>query len=107
MLEISVEEVHRRVEAGEPLHLLDVRELDEVSICGLPGAEHISMLELFGGLRQTSAPKEAEIVIFCHTGQRSYEAARYLRLQGYPNAFSMAGGIDAWSVRIDPGVVRY
>jgi rhodanese-related sulfurtransferase len=107
MLEISVDEVHRRLQAGEPLHLLDVRELDEVSICGLPGAEHISMLELFGGLTETSAPKDAEIVIFCHTGQRSFEAARYLRLQGYSNALSMAGGIDAWSMRIDPTVARY
>jgi rhodanese-related sulfurtransferase len=107
MLEISVDEVHRRLEAREPLHLLDVREPEELSICALPGAEHISMLELFGGLTRTSAPKEAEIVIFCHTGQRSYEAARYLRLQGYPKALSMAGGIDAWAVRIDPSVARY
>ncbi|MHC4931641.1 MAG: rhodanese-like domain-containing protein [Planctomycetota bacterium] len=47
------------------------------------------------------------MVIFCHTGQRSFEAARYLRLQGYSNALSMAGGIDAWSMRIDPTVARY
>ena len=107
MLEITVEEVRRRQEAGEPLHLLDVREPEELSICGLPDAEHISMLELFGGLKRTSAPQDAEIIVFCHTGERSLEAARYLRLQGYPGALSMAGGIDAWAVRIDPSVARY
>ena len=107
MLEISVEEVRDRVERGEAIHLLDVREPEEVAICTLPGAEHIPMLPLFAGLRVPSAAPDAEIVVYCHHGIRSFEAAQFLRLLGYRNARSLAGGIDAWSSRADPSMPRY
>jgi len=107
MVEITVDEVKRRLDAGEPLHLLDVREAEEVSICALPGAEHIPMLDLFLGTSKTAAPPGTEIVVYCHHGIRSFEAAQLLRMQGFANARSMAGGIEAWAARFAPEMPRY
>ena len=107
MIEIQVEEVKRRLDAGEKLHLLDVREAEEVEICALPGAEHIPMLDLFLGTARTAAPAGAEIVVYCHHGIRSFEAAQMLRMQGFSKARSMAGGIEAWASRFDPTMARY
>ncbi len=107
MIEITVEEVKRRLDGGEALHLLDVREAEEVSICALPGAEHIPMLDLFLGTSKTAAPPGSEIVVYCHHGIRSFEAAQLLRRQGYLRARSMAGGIEAWAARFDPTMARY
>ncbi|MHC4547695.1 MAG: rhodanese-like domain-containing protein [Planctomycetota bacterium] len=104
---ISVGEVKGKLDRGEELHLLDVREADEVATCSLPRAEHIPMLQLFMGLQRPQVGPEAEIIVFCHHGVRSEEAASYLRLQGYENARSMAGGIDAWAAEVDPSMPRY
>ena len=107
MFEISVEEVKRKLDAGEPVHLIDVREAEELEICRLDGAEHIPMMSLFTGIQQTEAPADACIVVFCHLGIRSREAAHYLRLNGHPNALSMTGGVTAWSHRVDPTLPTY
>ncbi len=107
MIEISVEEVKRRLDGGEALHLLDVREPEEVEICALPGSEHIPMLDLFLGTAKTAAPPGTEVVVYCHHGIRSYEAAQLLRMQGFSKARSMAGGIEAWAARFDPTMARY
>jgi rhodanese-related sulfurtransferase len=105
--EITVEEVRAKLDRKEPVHLVDVREPEELAICSLPGAEHIPMMDLFLGVRQPSADRGAEVVVLCHHGIRSYEAAAFLRMQGYANAVSMAGGIDAWAARVDRAMPRY
>jgi rhodanese-related sulfurtransferase len=107
MLEITVEEVERRLDAGEAIHLLDVREPEEIAICALPDAEHIPMLQLFLGVQRTTAAQDDEVVIVCHHGIRSLEAARFLRRQGFEKAVSMAGGVAAWAQRIDPSFPTY
>ena len=107
MLEITVEEVKRKLDAGEAIHLLDVREPEEVATCALPGAEHIPMLHLFLGVQRTTAAQEDEVVIYCHHGIRSLEAAQFLRRQGFERAVSMAGGVAACSERIDPSLPTY
>jgi len=107
MLEITPAEVKAKLDAGEPVHLLDVREETELAICALEGAEHIPMMSLFLGLRKTTAAQDAELVVLCHTGIRSLEAAQFLRMQGFESAKSLAGGIDAWSIEIDPAIPRY
>jgi rhodanese-related sulfurtransferase len=107
MLEITPEEVKAKLDAGEALHLLDVRERHELEICALEGAEHIPMMSLFLGLKKTVAAQDAEIVVLCHTGIRSLEAAQFLKMQGFENAKSLAGGIDAWAVSIDSSLARY
>lgn len=107
MDEITVEEVRAKLERGEPVHVLDVREAEELALCPFPGAEHIPMMDLFTGMRRTVAGPGAEIVVLCHHGIRSYEAAAFLRMQGFANAVSMAGGVEAWAERVDPSMPRY
>jgi len=107
MLEITPEEVKAALDAGESLHLIDVREEHEVRICALDGAEHIPMMSLFLGLQKTEAAQDAPVVVICHHGIRSLEATQFLQIQGFENVKSMAGGIEAWSARIDPNVPRY
>jgi rhodanese-related sulfurtransferase len=107
MLEIDADEVKAKLDRGERVVLLDVREPMELAICRLEGAEHIPMLQLFLGLMAPSAAPDDEIVVFCHHGIRSLEAARHLRQKGFARARSLAGGIDAWAERIDPTLPRY
>lgn len=104
MGEISPAEVKERLDS---LHLIDVREQQELAICSLEGAEHIPMMSLFLGLTKTEAPQDAEIVVFCHHGVRSLEAMQFLAMQGFENVKSMAGGIDRWSLEVDSSVPRY
>jgi len=57
--------------------------------------------------RLAELDREREIVVFCHHGSRSAMVVRFLRGQGFDRAINMAGGIDAWSTEVDPGVPRY
>jgi rhodanese-related sulfurtransferase len=107
VLEIGPDEVKAKLDRGERVHWLDVREPMELSICRLDGAEHIPMMQLFLGLRAPSAGPDDEIVVFCHHGIRSFEAAQYLQQRGFARARSLAGGIDAWAAAVDPSLRRY
>ncbi len=65
-------------------------------------------LSRFGEIRAERLPDTAEkLIIHCHHGMRSGRAAEYLRGLGYKNTWSLAGGIEDWSVKIDPSVPRY
>lgn len=105
MNEITVEELKRRRDAGENLVLLDVREPDEIATASVAGATHIPMGEIPG--RLSELPRGVPIAVLCHSGGRSARVTQYLEQNGYPAAVNVAGGIDAWSVRIDPAVPRY
>lgn len=105
MTEITVFDLKRRTDAGEALVLLDVREPDEIATAALPGATLIPMGEI--PARYAELPSDRPIVVLCHAGSRSARVAQFLNDNGYPNAVNLAGGIDAWSVAIDPGVPRY
>ena len=71
----------------------------------LPGATLIPMGEI--PARYAELPSDRPIVVLCHAGSRSARVAQFLNDNGYPNAVNLAGGIDAWSVAIDPSVPRY
>jgi rhodanese-related sulfurtransferase len=108
VLEITPTDLKAKLEQGDrDVHLLDVREADELAFCGLDGAQHIPMLQLFTGLQAPRAEPEAEVVVFCHHGVRSLEAAKYLRLNGFARARSLAGGLEAWADDVDPSLPRY
>ena len=107
MLEITPEEVKARLDAGDPLHLIDVREEQELAVCSLEGAEHIPMMSLFLGMKKTAAAQDASIVVVCHHGIRSLEATQFLKMQGFEDVKSMAGGVEAWAQRVDPSMPRY
>jgi rhodanese-related sulfurtransferase len=106
--EITAPEVKRKLDAGEELALIDVREAFELSQASIAGAEPVPMntvpprLQFLDGLAD-----EKLLVVFCHHGIRSLSVVSWLRQQGVENCVSMAGGIDSWSLIVDPAVKRY
>jgi adenylyltransferase/sulfurtransferase len=105
-LEISVDEVKQLLDQkpGEVL-LIDVREPFEIELCRISGAEHIPMRQIPEHVG--SLPKDKHLLIHCHHGGRSMRVTQYLRANGYEAVSNVAGGIDAWSLVIDPSVPRY
>jgi len=104
-VQISSEELQRRLAAGEAIQLLDVREVWEHEVARLEGATLIPLGELTE--RAGELDPEKPVVVYCHHGMRSYQAVVWLREQGFSLAQNLAGGIDRWSQVIDPMVVRY
>lgn len=104
-MEMTPQEVKEIMDLKEPVMLVDVREIAEVEVCSIEGARHIPMQELSDRLDELDP--EALIVLYCHHGMRSLQAAEFLRQQGFDNAFSLEGGIDAWAEEIDPEMERY
>ncbi|MGD0052979.1 MAG: rhodanese-like domain-containing protein [Vulcanimicrobiaceae bacterium] len=105
MTEISVVELKRRRDAGEPHLLLDVREPDEIATASVDGATTIPMGDV--PARLDELPTDRPIVVMCHGGRRSARVTVFLNDNGFPDAVNLAGGIDDWSERIDPAVPRY
>ena len=105
--QIQPAELKQKLDAGEPLVLLDVRNEDEYAYCRLAGSVLIPLGELMGRVEEVDAPDGALVVVYCHHGVRSLSGAAILARAGIGNAVSLAGGIDAWSLHIDPGVPRY
>jgi len=104
--EIAPEQVRELTRRGEPFTLLDVREPWEFEVARIEGARLIPMGDVPGRAHQELDPDE-HIVVYCHRGVRSMNVTAWLRQQGFEKVQSMAGGIDAWSRRIDPKVPVY
>lgn len=104
-MEIDAPELARRLTDSAPPLLLDVRTAQESAICRIDGSRLIPIQELAVRFEELSA--DDEIVVYCHHGARGTAAVEFLRGQGFRNVRSLAGGIDAWSMRIDSGVPRY
>lgn len=110
-LEVSCREVRQLLDDEQPVALIDCRREEEWETCRLEGALHVPLDELLSRADEvrevvTSAGPGATIVVYCHHGRRSLTAARLLRTEGI-EALSMRGGIDQWSLEIDPGIERY
>ncbi len=86
--------------------LIDVREPWEFSTARIEGSQPMPMGDVPSRAHQELDPDE-RLVLVCHHGQRSLNVAVWLRNQGFENAQSLRGGIDAWSAEIDPSVPRY
>jgi rhodanese-related sulfurtransferase len=104
-LEILPSEVKQRLDRGEKMMLIDVREPHEYAICHIEGAVLIPMGTIPANLQKLDSGED--VICFCHHGMRSMDVANWLRAQGVQSARSMAGGIDRWSLEIDPNVPRY
>jgi Rhodanese-related sulfurtransferase len=104
-LEISVAELQKKKKAGEPFLLIDVREPWEYETCRIEGAQLIPMRTIPANLQRLDV--DQDVICYCHHGQRSLDVAAWLRGQGIESAQSLAGGIDSWSMEIDPTVPRY
>jgi len=102
--QMSVRTLKGKLDAGEKLELIDVRGPDERAVALIPQARawdesvdrHLDAL-----------PRDTLVVFHCHKGGRSQTAAEYLRRKGFTNVHNLAGGIDAWSLEVDPAVARY
>ncbi len=106
--EITPGEVKRRIDAGERLHLIDVREPAEFALAALAGAELIPMNQVPASLSHLEArEEEGPLIVFCHHGVRSLNVVTWLRRQGIEKCQSMTGGIERWSLEIDSSVPRY
>jgi rhodanese-related sulfurtransferase len=102
---MAATELRARLVRGEMPVILDVREPEEIQIAAFAGAIAIPMGQVVARLHELD-PDE-EIVVLCHHGVRSRRIAEYLHQQGFPHVANLAGGIDAWSELVDPGVPRY
>ena len=98
-------ELAAHIQSGHTPVLLDVREPWEWNLCRLPGAILIPMRELPARLSELN--KDAETVVICHHGVRSYHAARYLETAGFVNVVNLSGGVAAWADEVDPAMPRY
>jgi rhodanese-related sulfurtransferase len=106
-VEIGVQAVAALRAEGEPFLFLDCREPDEHAIARIEGALLIPMQTLPERLADLEPHRGSRIVVHCHHGVRSLRVARFLRERGFAQAQSMAGGIEAWSLEIDPATPRY
>lgn len=103
--EIDVHALQRKLSAAEGCVLLDVREPYEVELARIEGANLIPLGQLSARLGELDRTKE--IFVLCHSGVRSAHAAGLLQAAGFARAANVIGGIDEWSVEIDPNVPRY
>jgi len=102
--EMQVEELKRRLDAGDDLFILDVREPHEYQICNL-GGYLIPLKELPNRLSELDSSRE--IVAHCKMGGRSAKAVQFLRQAGFSKVHNLAGGITAWADRVDRKVPKY
>jgi len=107
MQRLTVEDLKARLDRGERPALLDVREPFEWNIINLGayGARMIPLKELAG--RENELHREAELIVYCRSGQRSAAAAQHLISQGFRNVVNLEGGVLAWAEKIDPSLPRY
>lgn len=102
---ISATRLKERLDAGEPIRVIDIREPYELLICGLDVAEPIPMRTLPGRLSELN--RGQEIVVICRSGHRSGDVVRFLRERGFSRAYNLHGGLRAWSDEVDPAMPKY
>jgi adenylyltransferase/sulfurtransferase len=105
--QIGVRALKARLDEGSPVYLIDVRQPWEHELAALPGSVLVPLAELGDRLDELAPPKGALVVAYCHHGVRSLHAAALLTAHGVPDVASLAGGIDRWSIEIDPRLPRY
>jgi rhodanese-related sulfurtransferase len=86
--------------------LVDVRTGMERATASIEPSLHVELGELVDRAA-AEIPREADVVLYCHTGMRSAQAAMWLKANGWSRPRSLAGGIDEWSLMVDPRVPRY
>jgi sulfur-carrier protein adenylyltransferase/sulfurtransferase len=104
--EITPKELKKRLDAGEKVVLLDIREPHELAICTLANTAHIPMGDLMERLSELEKYRSQDIVVYCRSGNRSDSCAEFLRDQGF-SGLNLTGGILAWSDQIDSSIRKY
>jgi adenylyltransferase/sulfurtransferase len=103
--EIEPSELSKRMAAGEPIHLIDVREPHEMQISTLADADSIPLGSM--ATRMAELDDTEEIVLFCRTGTRSTRALHLLTGAGFQKVMNLQGGINAWARQVDPTLPIY
>ncbi len=109
--QISVTDLKSRLDAGEDIFILDIREGHELDIAAIGHTMHIPMGELSQRYQEIDnlygTDKERDLVVMCRSGARSMRCVDFLRQQGYGKALNMEGGILAWADKVDNNVQKY
>lgn len=106
-VEITPRDLKARRDAGEDLTLVDCRTPKEHDVARIDGAVLLPLQQFQQAVEELEDEKDRPIVVFCHHGMRSLRMTLALRELGFTDVRSMAGGIDLWSLDIDPSVPRY
>lgn len=108
---LSARELNERLQRGEPIQLVDVREQEELELARLPHPVlHLPLSRSREWMEQVSdrLDRERPVAVLCHAGLRSWHFSCWLmEAHGYREVWNLSGGIDAWSVEVDPQVARY
>ena len=105
-MDIHIHDV-RQLLADEAIVLVDCREDSERETACIAGSLHLPMSRWAEVVSELDKHTGRRLVVHCHHGVRSLRVTQWLRENGFPDAQSMAGGIDAWSQSIDPTVPQY
>jgi rhodanese-related sulfurtransferase len=108
---LSARELHERLERAEPIQLVDVREEGELALARLPHPVlHLPLSRSAEWMADAPSRLERDrpVAVLCHAGVRSWHFACWLMEEhGFEQVWNVRGGIDAWSVEVDPEVPRY
>ena len=105
--EVSPIELRKRLDEGETLLLLDVREPFEHELAHIAGARLVPLGQLEAALGELAEWRERPVVVHCKSGGRSRRACELLRARGFASVENLRGGIEAWSQEVDSAVPRY
>jgi len=106
MPEITATELKQRLDNGDDIQIIDVREAHEVAIAKIPNAIHIPLGQVLNRVSEIDSDKET--VVHCKMGGRSAKAIELLQRSGFTgNLTNLKGGITAWSNEVDPSVPKY
>ncbi|HEY4129631.1 MAG TPA: molybdopterin-synthase adenylyltransferase MoeB [Gemmatimonadaceae bacterium] len=104
---IDVRTLHELLNGENSITLIDVREPQEWNIGRIPGARLVPLGTIQSAVASNAIDREADIVLYCHHGTRSEMATRFLNHVGFRRVRNLVGGIDRWSIEVDPSVPRY
>lgn len=106
MPQITATELKQRLDNGDDIQIIDVREANEVAIAKLPNSIHIPLAQVVDRMSEIDPARET--VVHCKMGGRSARAIEALKRSGYTgNLINLAGGITGWSNDVDPSVPKY
>ena len=104
-MEITVDELKSRLDGGQEVVLLDVREPHETLICNLPNSTLIPMAQI--PRRMDEIDRARDVVVYCRSGARSGQVVAFLRRQGFDRVWNLRGGMLDWIDRVDPTQTKY
>ncbi len=107
MQQITPTELKQRLDNGEPLTLLDVREHWEFELCRIHDSRHVPLDELLQLEPLKRLDPKQEIIAICHHGIRSQQAAMILLQNGFTQVSNLVGGIHHWAIHVEPEMTRY